>query len=34
MLDPLLFILYTASIQDITSAYNLDCMFYADDSQL
>ena len=34
ILGPLLFILYTAPIQDIISAHNLDCMFYADDSQL
>ena len=34
ILCPLLFILYTALIQDIVSAHNLDCMFYADDSQL
>ena len=33
-LGPLLFILYTVLIQDIISAHNLDCMFYADDSQL
>ena len=30
----LLFTLYIAPIQDIISAHNLDCMFYADDSQL
>ena len=34
MLGPLLFILNTAPIQDIISAHNLDCMFYAYDSQL
>ena len=34
ILGPLLFILNTAPIQDIISAHNLDCMFYADDSQL
>ena len=34
ILGPLLFIFYTAPIQDIISAHNLDCMFYADDSQL
>ena len=34
ILGPLLFILYTAPIQDIISAHNLDCMFCADDSQL
>ena len=34
ILGPLLFTLYTAPIQDIISAHNLDCMFYADDSQL
>ena len=28
------FTLYTAPIQDIICAHNLDCMFYADDSQL
>ena len=30
----LLFFLYTAPIQDIISAHNLDCMFCTDDSQL
>ena len=34
ILGPLLFIFYTAPIQDIISAHNLDSMFYADDSQL
>ena len=34
ILGPLLFTLYTAPIQDIISVHNLDCMFYADDSQL
>ena len=34
ILGPLLFILYTAPIQDIISAHDLDGMFYADDSQL
>ena len=34
ILGPLLFILYTGPIHDIISAHNLDCMFYADDSQL
>ena len=34
ILGPLLFILYTALIQDIISAHNLDCMLYANDSQL
>ena len=34
ILGPLLFILNTAPIQDIISAHNLDCMFYAYDSQL
>ena len=34
ILGPLLFTLYTAPIQDIFSAHNPDCMFYADDSQL
>ena len=34
ILGPLSFIFYTAPIQDIISAHNLDWMFYADDSQL
>ena len=34
ILGQLLFILYTGPIHDIISAHNLDCMFYADDSQL
>ena len=34
ILGPLLFTRYTAPIQDIISAHNLDCMFCADDSQL
>jgi len=34
ILGPLLFTLYTAPIQDIISAHNLDCMFCTDDSQL
>ena len=34
ILGPLLFMFYTAPIQDIISAHNLDCMFYANASQL
>jgi len=34
ILGPLLFTLYTAPIQDIIPAHNLDCMFCADHSQL
>ena len=34
ILGPLMFIFYTAPVQDIIFAHNLDCMFYADDSQL
>lgn len=34
ILGPLLFTLYTAPLQDIISAYKLESMFYADDSQL
>ena len=30
----LLFSLYTAPIQNTIATHNLDCMFYADDSQL
>ena len=34
ILGPLSFIIYTAPIQDIIPAHNLDCMFYVEDSQL
>ena len=34
MIGPLLFTLHTAPIQNMISAHNLDCMFYADDYQL
>ena len=34
ILGPLSFMFYTAPIQDIISAHNLDCMFYANASQL
>ena len=34
ILGPPLFILYTAPIQDMISAHNLHCMFYADASEL
>ena len=34
ILGPVLFTLYVAPLQDIVAAYNLNSMFYADDSQL
>ena len=34
ILRPLLFTLYIAPLQDVIQAYNLNCMFYADDSQV
>ena len=34
ILGPLLCNLYVAPLQDIVAANNLDCMFYADDSQI
>ena len=34
ILGPLMFIFYTAPVQDIIFAHNLECMLYADDSQL
>ena len=34
VLGPLLFVLYFGPLQDVTKAHGLDCMMYADDSQL
>ena len=34
ILEPLLFTLYIAPLQDVIQAYSLNCMFYADDSQV
>ena len=34
ILGPLLFTLYIAPLQDVIQAYNLNCMFYTDDSQV
>ena len=34
ILRPLLFTLYIAPLRDVIQAYNLNCMFYADDSQV
>ena len=34
ILGPLLVTLYIAPLQDVIQAYNLNCMFYADDSQV
>ena len=34
ILGPLLFTIYIAPVQDVIQAYNLNCMFYADDSQV
>ena len=34
ILGPLLFTIYIAPVQDVIQAYNLNCMFYADDSEV